>query len=168
MAALFQFPSEALIAAITSRRASEENAPSVFVSSQMCTPSDKLLTAAFSPNMMVIRQRVFSTAMALASAPVKRFQMCTKTSAFLRRMEGVCVCVCVCVCLLCVEDCKHDSPQGSDQISTAVRKGGGAGFFTPVKEELQGNRSLSSALRWAVRAQPFSMGECEPGLYMVG
>ena len=106
MAALFQFPSEALIAAITSRRASEENAPSVFVSSQMCTPSDKLLTAAFSPNMMVIRQRVFSTATALASAPVERFQMRTKTSAFLRRMEGVCVCVCVCVCVrVCASVC---------------------------------------------------------------
>lgn len=93
MAALFQFPSEALIAAITSQRASEENTSSLFVSSQTCTSFDKLLAAAFSPNMMVIRQRVFLLlCLSLLSCTCKEISDVHQTLPFLR-MECVRVCV---------------------------------------------------------------------------
>lgn len=55
MTSLFQFLSEALIAAITSQRATEEKPCSTSVSSQTCTLFDKPLTAAKRSMMVITR-----------------------------------------------------------------------------------------------------------------
>lgn len=136
MGAFFQFPSEALIAAITSKQASEENVSFLFVSSWMCTSFDKLLTAAFSPHMLVIRRAFLQQWLSLLSCTCKEISHVHQASASLRRME--------CVCVPCVQDCKHDSPQGSDQISAAGWRGGGEWFFILAKEQ-QSQQSLSFA-----------------------
>lgn len=143
MAALFQFPSEALIAAITSRRASVENASSLFVSSRTRTSSDKLLTAAFSTNMMVIRKCVFLLlCLSLLSGTCKEISDVHQTLAYLRRME----CVCVCVYRVC-RTIKHDSPRGVWSNLCCGVAGREGGFFILAKRR---TRKYLVCLKWKV------------------
>lgn len=167
MASLFQFPSEALIAAITSQRAPEEKARSMSVTSQTCTLFDKLLTVA-KCCMMVIRQHAFPPTTILTFVPhLCRDSTCTPIPAIPRKTEHV--------CLPCARDCKRDSLQGFDQICAAARRGEEGGFlYRGQRKSTKPTKRLSSSCSGRLKCMDilfcsaFLPVNATQGLYMVG
>lgn len=95
MAGLFQFLSEALIAAITSQRATEEKPCSTSVSSQTCTLFDKPLTAAKHRMMVITRHALLPLRFLLLSRTCTEISDARQSRLFLRKMceevKRVCV-----------------------------------------------------------------------------
>lgn len=166
MTGLFQFLSEALIAAINSQRATEEKPCSTYVSSQTCTLFDKPLTAAKRRMMVITRHALLPLRFLLLSRTCTEISDARQRRLFLRKTCEEVKCACVCICLLCAWDCEHDSLQGFDQTLCCRTVGRRDSLWWPKGGKKVQSQQKSRSSSWKVKVHGhyillcFSTGEC--------